>query len=57
MFSAIFTKGWQLCNLLFASMYGTVITKWVQHLKERICSQGANSFLEELTSIENGGKK
>ena len=51
-----FFKERQFCDFLFASLDNIALSKWGQLLQERICSHGANSFLEMLIPIGKGGK-
>ena len=51
-FSAIFTKGTNFYDFLFASVDDETLTKWAgKDLRTRICSHGGNCLLYELTSI------
>ena len=55
-FSAIFTKGNNFCDFLFAALDEIALPNSGILLMERICSLGANSFLYELTPIEKIGR-
>ena len=54
-FSAMFSKGDHFRDSQFAYLEDEVFPKWGLFLKKRICSDGANSFLYEMTPIYMGG--
>ena len=54
-FPTIFLMGNNLGDFLFASLEQNP-SKWGPLLKEKICSHGANSLLQESISSQKGGK-
>ena len=54
--SVIFFKGKQLFNLMFASLDSKPLQNGSTLEGKEFAPKGANSFLEELTNIEKGGK-
>ena len=56
-FFTIFTKGNHFYDFLFASPENEARPKQSLLFKERICSNGANSYLQELTSLQKKSKR
>ena len=55
MFSTIFTKGNNFCDLRFLSMDDGTLPEWDLVLKERICSKGSD-FFPLTVDTEKGDK-
>ena len=55
-YSAIFMKGDNFYDFLFASLDKVTLSKWGLLLKKRICSYGSKFFSLIVDPIEKGGK-